>query len=291
MTEPTNTVARLLITCPDKPGIVAAVCGFLFSHSANITSLDQHSTDPEGGVFLHAPGVPDALPGHAQGGPGARLQAGGGGPVRNGLAAHLRRGREKTGPAGLQDRPLPSGTTLAFGQGGTSLRSHHGHQQPHRPAQARGRPGNPLPPRAGCPRRPSPRPKPKCWNCSGTRPTALCWRGTCRFSPPDSWTITKTGSSTSTTPSCPPSPEPTPTGKPTNEASSSSAPRPTSSPGSWTQAPSSPRTSSTSLHRNTVQDLKILGQDIERQVLVRAVKWHLEDRIIVFGNKTIVFSL
>ncbi len=32
------------------------------------------------------------------------------------------------------------------------------------------------------------------------------------------------------------------------------------------------------------------GQDVERNVLARAVKWHLEDRIIVDGNKTVVFQ-
>lgn len=45
-------IARLLITCPDQPGIVAAVSRFIFSHGANITQLDQHSTDPEGGKFF-----------------------------------------------------------------------------------------------------------------------------------------------------------------------------------------------------------------------------------------------
>ncbi|RIH90041.1 Formyltetrahydrofolate deformylase [Meiothermus luteus] len=47
-----DTTARLLITCPDRPGIVAAVSSFLFHHGANITALDQHSTDPEGGLFF-----------------------------------------------------------------------------------------------------------------------------------------------------------------------------------------------------------------------------------------------
>jgi formyltetrahydrofolate deformylase len=41
-------------------------------------------------------------------------------------------------------------------------------------------------------------------------------------------------------------------------------------------------------HRQDVDDLKTLGADIERQVLARAVKWHLEDRILVDGDKTIV---
>ena len=44
-------------------------------------------------------------------------------------------------------------------------------------------------------------------------------------------------------------------------------------------------------HRHSVKDLRELGQDIERQVLARAVQWHLEDRNIVYGNKTIVFSM
>lgn len=50
--EQPETTARLLIKCPDRPGIVASVSNFLFNHGANITALDQHSTDPEGGVFF-----------------------------------------------------------------------------------------------------------------------------------------------------------------------------------------------------------------------------------------------
>jgi formyltetrahydrofolate deformylase len=52
MTTQADSTARLLITCPDRPGIVAAVSSFLFQHGANITELDQHSTDPEGGKFF-----------------------------------------------------------------------------------------------------------------------------------------------------------------------------------------------------------------------------------------------
>uniref|UniRef100_I2Q649 Formyltetrahydrofolate deformylase n=1 Tax=Desulfovibrio sp. U5L TaxID=596152 RepID=I2Q649_9BACT len=44
--------ARLCITCPDRPGIVSAVTTFLYTHGANIIDLDQHSTDPEGGTFF-----------------------------------------------------------------------------------------------------------------------------------------------------------------------------------------------------------------------------------------------
>lgn len=43
---------RLLVTCSDQPGIVAAISNFLFTHGANIVALDQHSTDPVGGTFF-----------------------------------------------------------------------------------------------------------------------------------------------------------------------------------------------------------------------------------------------
>jgi formyltetrahydrofolate deformylase len=43
---------RPLITCPDRPGIAAAVSIFLFSRGANIIDSQQHSTDPFGGTFF-----------------------------------------------------------------------------------------------------------------------------------------------------------------------------------------------------------------------------------------------
>jgi formyltetrahydrofolate deformylase len=33
-----------------------------------------------------------------------------------------------------------------------------------------------------------------------------------------------------------------------------------------------------------------LGRDVERAVLSRAVRWHLDDRVLVYGHKTVVFS-
>jgi formyltetrahydrofolate deformylase len=43
---------RLLISCPDRPGIVAAVSRFLFDAGANIVQSEQYSTDPSGGTFF-----------------------------------------------------------------------------------------------------------------------------------------------------------------------------------------------------------------------------------------------
>jgi formyltetrahydrofolate deformylase len=43
-------------------------------------------------------------------------------------------------------------------------------------------------------------------------------------------------------------------------------------------------------HRHGLADLEQIGRDIERTVLSRALKWHLEDRVVVQGNKTFVFE-
>ncbi|SDW45695.1 formyltetrahydrofolate deformylase [Paenibacillus sp. CF384] len=43
-------------------------------------------------------------------------------------------------------------------------------------------------------------------------------------------------------------------------------------------------------HRDEVDNLKRIGRTIERVVLARAVKWHVEDRILVHKNKTVVFN-
>lgn len=43
-------------------------------------------------------------------------------------------------------------------------------------------------------------------------------------------------------------------------------------------------------HRDSIEDLVRKGRDVERTVLARAVRWHLEDRILVYGNRTVVFE-
>jgi formyltetrahydrofolate deformylase len=43
-------------------------------------------------------------------------------------------------------------------------------------------------------------------------------------------------------------------------------------------------------HRNQVEDLVKKGRDLERTVLGRALSWHLEHRILCYGNKTVVFD-
>jgi len=43
-------------------------------------------------------------------------------------------------------------------------------------------------------------------------------------------------------------------------------------------------------HRDQVEDLVSRGRDLERMVLSRAVRWHLDRRILCYGNKTVVFD-
>lgn len=59
---PTKDVGRLLLRCADRPGLVAAVSSFLAGAGANIVSLDQHATEQSGGTFMqrtifHLPGL------------------------------------------------------------------------------------------------------------------------------------------------------------------------------------------------------------------------------------------
>jgi formyltetrahydrofolate deformylase len=42
-------------------------------------------------------------------------------------------------------------------------------------------------------------------------------------------------------------------------------------------------------HRDAVEDLIRKGRDLEKVVLSRAVRWHVENRILLYGNKTVVF--
>jgi formyltetrahydrofolate deformylase len=66
-----NDVGRLLLRCADRPGLVAAVSQFLASRDANIVSLDQHATAQTHGTFMqrtifHLPGLAAARDGLEQ---------------------------------------------------------------------------------------------------------------------------------------------------------------------------------------------------------------------------------
>jgi len=43
-------------------------------------------------------------------------------------------------------------------------------------------------------------------------------------------------------------------------------------------------------HRDSVDDLIQKGRDLEKVVLSRGVRWHIENRVLLYGNKTVVFQ-
>jgi formyltetrahydrofolate deformylase len=43
-------------------------------------------------------------------------------------------------------------------------------------------------------------------------------------------------------------------------------------------------------HADSPEELRRVGRDIERTVLARGLRWHLEDRVLLNGSKTIVFG-
>nr|WP_256199234.1 ACT domain-containing protein [Verrucomicrobium spinosum] len=49
---PSTDTATLLIHCPDQPGLVHAVTGFIFAHQGNILDLEQHIDPPENLFFM-----------------------------------------------------------------------------------------------------------------------------------------------------------------------------------------------------------------------------------------------
>jgi len=43
-------------------------------------------------------------------------------------------------------------------------------------------------------------------------------------------------------------------------------------------------------HRDSIEDMVRLGKDVEKTVLSRGLRMHLEDRVVIHENKTIVFT-
>jgi formyltetrahydrofolate deformylase len=43
-------------------------------------------------------------------------------------------------------------------------------------------------------------------------------------------------------------------------------------------------------HRDAVEDMQRIGREVERRVLSQAVRWHIEDRVVVDGTRTVVFN-
>jgi predicted amino acid-binding ACT domain protein len=238
---PQSSTARLLIAAPDRPGLAAAITGFVAQHGGSIVDADQH-TDEEAGAFfqriefrldgfdLDRPRLPAALRPVTE--PlGMQWQLRFSDEVRRIAVLASRRvhclydllGRAATGD-------LPG--QIAFVASNTAI-------VPRRPHVSE------------CPSttyrypRPTGTDKKGNWRTYWKPPASSwsCWPGTCRSCPRRSSSASRHQSSTSTIPSCPRSSAGGRITRPTNEGSRSSASPPTTPPPIWTRGRSSTRTS------------------------------------------------
>jgi formyltetrahydrofolate deformylase len=289
VTSRAETTARLLITCPDRPGIVAAVSAFLFEHGANITELDQHSTDPEGGRFFmrlefQTPRLDlgrDALHGAFGAAVGARF----------GMEWHITYASEKPRLAILVSKhdhcllellwrwaraELPARLPLVLSNHGDlraavegfGVRFEHVGNTPDTQSVAETRMLELLEGQADVlvlaryMRVLSPGFVARWPNrivnihhsflpaFAGADPYRQAWQHGVKLIGATAHYVTA----------------------------------------ALDQGPIIEQATARVSHRDSPEDLKRMGRDLERQALARAVGWHLEDRIIVDGNKTVVFA-
>ena len=289
-TGPDQDVGRLLVTCEDRPGICAAICGYLAGHGANITNLQQYTTDPSGGrLFVRVefllPGLDEREPGGQRGVPAAGRLA------RDGLAAGPGGGHQAAGDHGVQGRPRAAGAALAAQGRRPARRDRHGDLQPRGPAPAGGDLGHPVPLRAGDAGDQAGGRGGSSSTCCAGRSTRSCWPATCRCS-------RRRSSAAFPMPGDQHPPQlpagvrrrrPVPEGgRARGQADRGDGALRDRGPGRRADHRAGRRPHRPP--RQSVADLRRAGRYVERAVLARAVGWHVEDRVIVHGNKTIVFN-
>jgi formyltetrahydrofolate deformylase len=96
-------------------------------------------------------------------------------------------------------------------------------------------------------------------------------------------------SSTSTTASCPASSAPSPTTRPTQRGVKLIGATCHYVTADLDQGPIIEQDVIRIDHSDSVEDMVRYGKDIEKAVLARGLRYHLEDRVLVHGNKTVVF--
>ncbi|MBL6749997.1 MAG: formyltetrahydrofolate deformylase [Nevskia sp.] len=285
-----ETLARLLIRCPDRPGIVAAVTAFLFRHGANITELDQHSTDPSGGRFFmrlefQTPGV-DLAPAELERAFQREVAAGFAMDWRMSYAARRprmaillsahdhaalellwrwQRGELRVDiPCVIANHDRLAAAARAFG-----VPFHHVPQEsPEQRAQAEGR----------------------MLEIIGERADFIVLARYMRILSADfvarfpSRIINIHHSFLPAFVGADPYRQAYERGVKIIGATAHYVTE------QLDQGPIIDQDTARVSHSDEIDDLRRLGRDLERQVLARAVRWHVEERVLVDGNKTIVFS-
>ena len=288
---PPATTARLLVACPDQPGIIAAVTAFVAEHGGNVIDLQQHTDHTDEAFFLRVEFELDQL----RPGPGRdrrRLRPRGR-PVRHALGARVLRPPAPPGRCSRRAKRTAC-TTCCTAGGRASWRStsrcwsattpttptrpsgsassyHHlpivdgdkaAQERQVREAAstgARRRPGGARPLHAD--------PVGRVLRASG-----------------------RSGSSTSTTRSSRRSRAPARTTRPTTAGVKlDRRDRPLRHRGAGRRADHRPGRHP-GQHRDDVDDLRRKGRDLEVAVLARAVLAHIDHRTLVYGRRTVVFE-
>ncbi len=284
-----RNTAILLISCPDRKGLVAAIADFLYRHNANILHADQHQ-DSELGLFLMR--VEWDL---ARFRPGNR-------PVRAALRADCRPVPDALAPGRNQPTPRVAIFVSRYDHCLVDLLYRHqagelhcdipliigNHDDTRWMADAYGIPFQHIPvlkdsqggsgkdparPAAPPPYRPD-------------RAGALHAGAVAGLHP----ALPRTASSTSTIPSCPPFIG----AKPYHRAFERGVKLIGATSHYVTEVlddgPIIEQDVARISHRDAIDDLIQKGRDLEKMVLSRAVRWHIENRILLYANKTVVFD-
>ena len=276
--------SRLLLACPDRPGLIAAVSGFLADAGLNIVDADQHSSN-EGRFFMRM--VFDAVP-EASGRAAARFEAEVAGALRDGLPLRRVERAQAGRDHGLARRPLPLRPALALAQRRARRRRRRRRLQPPRPRRA-GRDRSAFP-STTCRSSPAQGGGGGAgrWSCSA-RSTCSSSPATCRSSPPsflrrlDAPAINIHHSFLPAFVGADPYRRAHERGVKLIGATAHYVTE------ELDAGPIIDQDVTRVSHRDEVDDLKRIGRDIERLVLARAVKAHLDDRVLLDGARTIVF--
>ena len=280
--------ARLVVRCPDRPGIVAVLSGLMAEVGANITDSQQHSSDPYGGTFFlrlefHLAGLAERRAELEQ-----RLTALAG---EWGMTWRLVDAVAPPDARRLRqpDRPRAAGADLPGARRRPARRDRLRRLQPPRPGAGRGRRGHPVPPRAGHRRTTKAEAEAAALELVGDVDLVVLARYMQIVSPEF----------------CARFPErlinihhsflPAFVGANPYQAAHDRGVKLIGATAHYVTAeldagPIIEQEVARVDHRATVEDMRRVGRYVERQVLAQAVTWHVEDRVIVDGEKTIVFA-
>ena len=281
---------RLLIDCPDHKGVIAAVSSFIALHNGNILSADQYVSDPPDGTFF----MRMEIEGHGFGLDRDEFDAAFAPLARqHGMNWRVRFTDRPKRMAILvsKARPLFDRPALALGGRRAGCRDPAGDLQPRRPGREGPGPRHRVPsPARGQSVKGRTGIADSAALARARRSTWSCSPATCKSSHLNSWTRFAGPSSISITPSCRPSRAPSPYRQAHDRGVKIIGATAHYVTAELDAGPIIHQDVAHVSHKDGVDDMIRIGREVERRVLAQAVRWHLEDRVLVKGIRTVVFE-